>query len=112
VFSVIQQGGPFGILTRNSSPLNATLLFANEFDSRFRDPRRFAFRALGRLPQFVVAEFEAALFAGSHFNYWFVFGVLERLEQMLEVFDGVFAGLIGETSNLRDGHRTVEEHWN
>jgi hypothetical protein len=84
--------------------------FPHQLDAWFGNPSGFAFWALGGFAEFVFAEFEAAFFAGGYFDDRFVVGVLERLEEMLEVFDGVFAGLIDEARDFGDGHGAVEEH--
>jgi hypothetical protein len=85
-------------------------LFPHQFDSWFGDPGGFALGTFRRFTEFVVAELEPAFFAGGYFDYRLILHVLEGLQEMLQIFDGVFTGLIGETGDLGDGHGAVEKH--
>jgi hypothetical protein len=77
----------------------------------FGDPGAFAFRAFGRLAEFVVGELKIAFLARGDVDDGFILRVLERLEQVLKIFDRVFAGLIHEAGDFGDGHRAIEQHW-
>src|SRR4051812_37803315 len=78
----------------------AAAAFALDSDPWFQHPGAMAFRALGRLGQFLLGKLEATRATSSRFHNGLVFGVLETTEEMIKVVRNPCGRLLHQSGNL------------